>query len=129
MPLELSPEDFDPLADRMCQVANEYLADLDGRPSFPATSGTATAEVFERALPEQGVGGAAFDGAAVIADHLRQGNAWFFAYVLGSGEPVAAIGSDTGRPDREAPQETRAPSCRDCSRMAEGVVELGLEAP
>src|SRR6266567_2963519 len=57
MPLELSPEDFALLADRVCRAASEYLADLD-----------------------------------VIADHSRPGNARFFAYVLGSGEPVAAIG-------------------------------------
>jgi glutamate/tyrosine decarboxylase-like PLP-dependent enzyme len=48
--------------------------------------------VFERPLPEQGVGSAAFDDLAVIADHSRPGNARFFAYVLGSGEPVAALG-------------------------------------
>src|SRR6266567_3246153 len=57
MPLELSPEDFALLADRVCRAASEYLADLD-----------------------------------VIADHSRPGNARFFGYVLGSGEPVAAIG-------------------------------------
>ena len=65
---------------------------LDGRASFPAISGAATAGVFERPLPEQGVGSAVFDDLAVIADHSRPGNARFFAYVLGSGEPVAAIG-------------------------------------
>jgi glutamate/tyrosine decarboxylase-like PLP-dependent enzyme len=48
--------------------------------------------VFERPLPEQGVGSAAFDDLAVIAGHSRPGNARFFAYVLGSGEPVAALG-------------------------------------
>ena len=92
MPLELSPEDFDLLVDRVCRAAGEYLAGLDGRASFPATSGAATAGVFERPLPEQGVGTAAFDDLAVIADHSRPGNARFFGYVLGSGEPVAAIG-------------------------------------
>ena len=92
MPLELPPEDFDLLADRVCRAASEYLAGLDGRASFPAISGAATAGVFERPLPEQGVGTAVFDDLAVIADHSRPGNARFFAYVLGSGEPVAAIG-------------------------------------
>jgi aromatic-L-amino-acid/L-tryptophan decarboxylase len=92
MPLELSPEDFGLLAERVCRAASAYLAGLDGRPSFPATSGTAAAKVFERPLPEQGVGSAAFDDLAVVADHSRPGNARFFAYVLGSGEPVAAIG-------------------------------------
>jgi len=92
MPLELTPEDFDILADRVCRAASDYLAGLDGRRSFPATSGTATAEVFERPLPEEGAGIAAFDDLAAIADHSRPGNARFFGYVLGSGEPVAAIG-------------------------------------
>jgi glutamate/tyrosine decarboxylase-like PLP-dependent enzyme len=92
MPLDLSPEDFNLLAERAGRAASDYLAGLDGRPSFPATSGTATAEVIERPLPEQGAGSAALDDLAVIADHSRPGNARFFAYVLGSGEPVAAIG-------------------------------------
>jgi aromatic-L-amino-acid/L-tryptophan decarboxylase len=92
MPLEVSPGDFDLLADRVCRAASDYLVGLDGRASFPATSGTATAEVFDQPLPEQGAGSAAFDDLAVIADHSRPGNARFFAYVLGSGEPVAAIG-------------------------------------
>lgn len=92
MPLELSPEDFDLLVDRVCRAAGGYLAGLDGRASFPPISGAATAGVFERPLPEQGVGSAVFDDLAVIADHSRPGNARFFGYVLGSGEPVAAIG-------------------------------------
>src|SRR5487761_1118741 len=92
MPLELPPEDFSLLADRVCRAASEYLAGLDGRASFPATSGVATAEVFDWPLPEQGVGSAVFDDLAAIADHSRPGNARFFSYVLGSGEPVAAIG-------------------------------------
>jgi aromatic-L-amino-acid decarboxylase len=92
MPLELSPEDFHLLADRVSGAASEYLAGLDRRASFPATSGTATAEVFEQSLPEQGMGSAAFDDLAVLADHSRPGNARFFGYVLGSSEPVAALG-------------------------------------
>jgi aromatic-L-amino-acid/L-tryptophan decarboxylase len=92
MTLDLSPKDFGLLADRVCREAGDYLAGLDTRPSFPATSGAATAEAIERPLPEQGVGSAAFDDLAIIADHSRPGNARFFAYVLGSGEPVAALG-------------------------------------
>lgn len=92
MPLELSAEDFGLLADRVCRAASGYLAGLDGRASFPATSGTATAGLFEQALPEQGLGSAAFGDLEVVADHSRPGNARFFAYVLGSGEPVAALG-------------------------------------
>ncbi len=91
MPLELSPEDFDMLADRVCRAASGYLTGLDERRSFPVTSGTATAGLFEGPLPEEGAGSGAFDGLAAIADHSRPGNARFFGYVLGSGEPVAAL--------------------------------------
>ncbi len=92
MPLELSPEEFGLLADRVCRAAGEYLASLDGRASFPATSAAATAGLFDGPLPEQGAGAAALDDLAAVAGHSRPGNARFFAYVLGSGEPVAAIG-------------------------------------
>ncbi len=92
MPLEVPGEDFDLLADRVCRAASAYLVGLDGRASFPETSGSVTAGLFERPLPEQGAGGAAFDDLAVIAGHSRPGNARFFGYVLGSGEPVAALG-------------------------------------
>src|ERR1700694_5414208 len=92
MPLELSPGAFVIVARRVCRAGSDYLTSLDSRRSFPATSGTATAQVFERPLPEEGVASAAFDVLAEIADHSRPGNARFFAYVLGSGEPVAALG-------------------------------------
>src|SRR5216683_8043024 len=92
MPLDLTPGDFDIFAGRVCRVASDYLTGLDGRRSFPAASGAVTAGVFERPLPEEGAGSAAFDDLAAIADHSRPGNARFFAYVLGSGEPVAAVG-------------------------------------
>jgi hypothetical protein len=75
MPLELSPGDFDIAAARVCRAASDYLAGLDGRPSFPVTSGAATAEVFDRPLPEAGAGSAAFDDLAAVADHSRPGNA------------------------------------------------------
>jgi aromatic-L-amino-acid/L-tryptophan decarboxylase len=92
MPLELPPGDFEILADRACRAAVDYLAGLDARPSAPRTSGTATTEMFGRPLPEEGMGSAAFDDLTAIADRSRPGNGRFFGYVLGSGEPVAAIG-------------------------------------
>jgi aromatic-L-amino-acid/L-tryptophan decarboxylase len=91
VPLELTPQDFEALAQRVCQAASGYLASLDERPSFPRTSGRATAELFDLPVPARGVGSAVFDDLAAIADHSRPGNARFFAYVLGSGEPVAAL--------------------------------------
>src|SRR5258708_39014241 len=92
MPLELSPEEFGLLADRVSRAAGDYLAGLGGRASFPATPGPVTAEVFGWPLPEQGVGAAACDDLAVIADHSRPGNARFFASVLGAADLHASIG-------------------------------------
>ena len=55
MPLELPPDDFEILANRACRAAVDYLAGLDARPSAPQTSGTATAEISDRPLPEEGM--------------------------------------------------------------------------
>src|SRR5205085_10139992 len=61
------------------------------RPSYPATSAARLKQLFERELPEAGCAADAFDDFNTIADHIRPGNGRFFGYVLGSGEPVAAI--------------------------------------
>jgi aromatic-L-amino-acid decarboxylase len=92
LPLQLSPEEFRRLADRIAAAAIEFLATLDGRPIFPPTSGPQTAAVFEGPAPEDGMGEAALDALAAIAEHARAGNGRLFAYVVGSGEPVGALG-------------------------------------
>lgn len=91
-PLQLSPEEFRKLADRVAAAATEFLATLDHRRIFPPTSGSRTAAVFERPAPEDGMGEAAFDALSEIAEHARAGNGRLFAYVVGSGEPVGALG-------------------------------------
>jgi glutamate/tyrosine decarboxylase-like PLP-dependent enzyme len=48
--------------------------------------------VFERPAPEDGMGEVAFDALTEIAEHARAGNGRLFAYVVGSGEPVGALG-------------------------------------
>ena len=91
MPLDLTPDEFRKLADRVAGEATAYLAGLDDRRSFPAVSGAESAELFRAPLPEQGVGAAVFDDLGKVADLSRPGNARYLAYVLGSGEPVAAL--------------------------------------
>jgi glutamate/tyrosine decarboxylase-like PLP-dependent enzyme len=91
-PLQLSPEEFRSLADRIAAIATEFLATLEGRPIFPLTSGPRTAAVFEGPAPEDGMGQAAFDALAEVAEYARAGNGRLFAYVVGSGEPVGALG-------------------------------------
>ena len=88
LPLQLSPEEFRRLADRVSDAATDFLAALEGSPIFPPTSGPATAAVFERPAPVEGLGAAAFDDLELVAAHSRAGNGRFFGYVFGSGEPV-----------------------------------------
>ncbi len=90
--LALSPEEFRRLAALVTELSAEYLATLDQRPTFPQTSGQETERLFSSELPEQGMGGAAFDALSDVIAHSRAQNGRFFGYVLGSGEPVAALG-------------------------------------
>jgi glutamate/tyrosine decarboxylase-like PLP-dependent enzyme len=92
VPLQLSPEEFRRLADRVAAAATELLATLEGRPVLPAASGQQTTALFEGPAPEAGMGEAAFDDLAAVAEHARAGNGRLFAYVVGSGEPVGALG-------------------------------------
>jgi glutamate/tyrosine decarboxylase-like PLP-dependent enzyme len=90
-PLRLSPEEFRELADRVAVAATDYLGLLNDRQIFPATSGPQTQEVFDLPLAEEGLGAAALDDLVAVTEHARAGNGRFFGYVLGSGEPIAAL--------------------------------------
>lgn len=89
--LEISPDQFRHLADRITELAAEYLGSLDSRPIAPHTSGIESASLFETTLPEQGLGEDAFNDLTAVIDSSRAQNARFFGYVLGSGEPVGAV--------------------------------------
>lgn len=91
-PLEISPEQFRHLAERMARVAADYLDHLDSVPVAPAITGEQSVRAFETALPEQGLGESAFDDLGEMLRSSRAPNGRFFGYVLGSGEPVAATG-------------------------------------
>ena len=91
-PLELSPCDFRRLADRLSALAEQWLTDLDSRAIAPNTTGTATEALFAEGLPEQGLKDAALDALGPVLAGTRAGNARFLGYVLGSGEPVGALG-------------------------------------
>lgn len=91
-PLEISASQFRHLADRVAQVAAEYLETVDSRPIAPVISGEESHRAFDSALPEQGIGEAAFDDLPQVLRSSRAPNGRFFGYVLGSGDPVAATG-------------------------------------
>jgi aromatic-L-amino-acid/L-tryptophan decarboxylase len=89
--LQLSVSEFRTLAAQMSGLAAEYLGGLDKRPAFPQVSGEASLQAFSEAPPEEGLGPAALEGLHEVLDLSRPPSPRFFGYVLGSGEPVAAL--------------------------------------
>jgi aromatic-L-amino-acid decarboxylase len=90
--LDISSAEFAALAARVADLARTYLAGLDESSIRPASTGGQTVDLFALPLPETGMGAAALDDLALVAAHSRVGNGRFFGYVMGSGEPVAALG-------------------------------------
>ncbi|MDY7232126.1 pyridoxal phosphate-dependent decarboxylase family protein [Hyalangium rubrum] len=90
--LELSPEEFRRLADRITALAEQWLVTLDSRRIAPALTGADTEASFAEGLPEVGLKEAALDSLPLLLEGARAGNARFLGYVLGSGEPVGALG-------------------------------------
>jgi len=91
-PLHLSPDDFAALAARVGEQATRHLRGLDAAAIRPATTGAESLALFGGPAPETGMGPAALDALDEVARHSRTGNGRFFGYVMGSGEPVAALG-------------------------------------
>lgn len=89
-PLEISSSQFRHLAERVAQLAAEYLDSVDSAPVAPAITGETSLRLFDAILPEQGIGEAALDDLPEVLRSSRAPNGRFFGYVLGSGEPVAA---------------------------------------
>ena len=90
-PLDLSPGEFRALADAVVALAAEFVGDLDDRRTVPATSALDTA-AFDLPLPEEGLGQAALRGLESIAEHVRAPTGRRVPYVVGSGDPVGALG-------------------------------------
>jgi len=91
-PLDLSPDDFAVLLDRVGDEAVRHLRRLDSTPIRPSTTGQESLDLFAGPAPEHGLGMAALDALVEVAQHSRAGNGRFFGYVMGSGEPVGALG-------------------------------------
>jgi aromatic-L-amino-acid/L-tryptophan decarboxylase len=92
MALDLSDEEFRGLAARVVDLASVHLESLADRPIMPAVTGAEAERAFDRAIPEDGLGAAAIDQLEQIAALARAGSAGFLGYVLGSGEPIGALG-------------------------------------
>lgn len=89
--LALDPAEYRYLANRAVELTAELLEKLPELPSFPQTTGERALAAFDSPLPEQGVGREVMDDISQVFAHSRPPSPRFFGYVLGSGEPVAAI--------------------------------------
>lgn len=90
--LRLTQDELSSAMRRAGAIALDYWGSVDERPSYPRTSGAETTALFARPWNEEAEGDAVLDDFAAIAAHSRPGNGRFFGYVLGSGEPIGAIG-------------------------------------
>ena len=89
--LEISPNEFRRLAEQITDLAVNYLTNLDAQPIFPPTTGARTEQLFHHPLGDKGLGADALRALPDVIANSRAQNGRFFGYVLGSGEPVAAI--------------------------------------
>lgn len=90
-PLRVSADEFRAIADGVNQLVADFLSDLEERRTVSATSTTDTA-AFDLPLPEEGVGEAALRDLEAISEHVRAPTGRRLPYVLGSGDPIGALG-------------------------------------
>ena len=90
-PLRVSADEYRAIAEGVNRLAAEFLSGLDDRRTVSATSATDTA-AFSVPLPQEGIGEAVLRDLEAIADHLRAPTGRRVPYVLGSGDPIAALG-------------------------------------
>jgi len=89
--LHVSDAEIRALAARVASLATDYYRELPGARACPAVSGAQVHEAFDEPLPEDGLHAAALDSLIAVMEMSRAPTARFFGYVLGSGEPVAAL--------------------------------------
>ena len=90
-PLRVSADEYRAMAEGVNRLAADFLGSLDDRQTVSATSGTDTA-TFSVPLDEEGLGEAVLRDLEVIAEHVRAPTGRRLPYVLGSGDPIAALG-------------------------------------
>ena len=90
-PLDLSPDEFRAAADCVTSLAAEFLTSLDDRRTVSTTAATDTT-VFDRPLADEGAGEAVLADLETIARHVRAPTGRRLPYVVGSGDPIGAVG-------------------------------------
>ena len=89
--LHLPNAEFRSLAARVTDIAADLLAGLDDMRAFPPVRGEQVARAFGAPLPEEGLRAGALDALDEVLALSRAPTPRFYGYVLGSGEPVAAL--------------------------------------
>ena len=89
--LHLPNAEFRSLAARVTDIAADLLAGLDDMRAFPPVRGEQVARAFGAPLPEEGLRAGALDALGEVLALSRAPTPRFYGYVLGSGEPVAAL--------------------------------------
>jgi len=88
--LEISAKEFRRLSSEVVDTACSYLERMDSLPIFPEQH-PELENLWSAPLPEAGMGKDALTALGDISKRCRVQNGRFFGYVLGSGEPVAAL--------------------------------------
>lgn len=89
--LDISDAQFRALAARVLSLTADYYGQLPSARAYPLVSGPEVFEAFNEPLPQEGLQAAALDALGTVMELSRAPSARFFGYVLGSGEPVAAL--------------------------------------
>jgi aromatic-L-amino-acid/L-tryptophan decarboxylase len=90
--LQISTQELSRLSEEALNLVMSQWASVEERRAYPATSGKETKELFSRPWAEDGLGRQVLQDFKTIADHSRPSSGRFFGYVVGSGEPVGALG-------------------------------------
>jgi len=88
--IDISPDAFLALTERVARLATEYLRSLDHARIQPDAAGEEVEGVFGGDAPERGRGDSVVDLLTAVVEGSRAQNGRFFGYVMGSGEPVGA---------------------------------------
>ncbi len=88
--VQMSPEEFCQLAERVAEIATAYLKELSERAIPAEGSGESIEAALRHSFPEKGLPEEALAGLREATRYSRAQNGRFFGYVLGSGEPAAA---------------------------------------
>lgn len=90
--LTVTESEFRALAAQVTDLAARYLAGLNTARAYPQVTGPAVARAFAEQLPERGLREHALEPLGEVLAYSRAPTPRFWGYVLGSGEPVAALG-------------------------------------